>query len=131
MPRRPVGVSRVAQGGRSGIASARIPKGGVYAINGRAVASRPRLPRFAWNPRVLPQDWQSFRCSVRTSDNTMSSGNPISSAGCLAAVRKDFSAHHHPPKNYRGPHDGFLFQCGRRANPAPGPQSRICGRRDG
>ena len=32
----------------SGIASARIPKGGVYAINGRAVARRPRLPRFVW-----------------------------------------------------------------------------------
>ena len=46
----------------------------------------PCLPRFAWNARVALQDWQSFRCSARTSDNSMSNGNPISPARCLAAV---------------------------------------------
>jgi hypothetical protein len=116
--------------GMSGIASARIPKGGGYAINGRTVAAGPACPASPGTPDLErqsgTQDWQSFRCSVRTSDNTMSNGNPISSARCLAAVRKIFNAHH-TPKNHRGPHGGLLSWCGRRANPAPGPQTGSAG----
>ena len=61
------------------------PRAGSTRSMDALLPAGPCLPRFAWNARVALQDWQSFRCSARTSDNSMSNGNPISPArwfGC-------------------------------------------------